>query len=91
MSELLELTAVFKGDVQGVGFRAKAKHFADQLKVTGFARNLADGNVEICAQGEKGQLQRLLDKLQGEFRLSIQTVDHNFHAVKAIHSDFKII
>lgn len=41
------------GDVQGVFYRASARHEAEQLKVTGYAKNLRDGSVEVLACGEK--------------------------------------
>ena len=40
------------GRVQGVFFRASARRFALQLGLTGYARNLSDGRVEVCACGE---------------------------------------
>ncbi len=43
---------VYKGRVQGVGFRWKLMMLADQLKMTGFARNLDNGDVEVEVQGE---------------------------------------
>ncbi len=56
---LIELLATIKGRVQGVGFRAKAKQLADALKLTGFVRNLINGDVEICAQGIPNKPQKL--------------------------------
>lgn len=40
------------GRVQGVFFRASARHEAEQLGLTGYARNLSDGRVEILVCGE---------------------------------------
>lgn len=40
------------GRVQGVWFRASAKEKADELGITGWARNTEDGTVEILAMGE---------------------------------------
>ena len=90
MRELLELSAIIKGDVQGVGFRATAKILAQRLKLTGFARNLADGTVEICAQGEKAQLEQLLIQLRQEFS-AIQHIDFKFQPAKETYPDFKIL
>lgn len=47
------------GKVQGVWYRAHTKEKADALGITGFARNLADGRVEVIACGEKEQLDEL--------------------------------
>ena len=88
--ELLELRAIFKGRVQGVGFRATVKMFADQLKLVGFARNLADGNVEVCAQGEKPALEKLIAQVKAEFGGHIQNVDFSFGKVSQTFSDFSI-
>jgi acylphosphatase len=47
---------VVSGRVQGVGFRAFAQHAARTVGVTGWARNLADGAVEVHANGTQHQL-----------------------------------
>ncbi len=39
------------GRVQGVNFRAAARDEAGRLGVTGYARNLPDGRVEVLACG----------------------------------------
>jgi acylphosphatase len=39
------------GRVQGVGFRDFVQREARRLKLTGYARNLADGSVLVCAVG----------------------------------------
>jgi len=39
------------GNVQGVFFRASAREAALRLGVTGYARNLSDGRVEVLACG----------------------------------------
>ena len=49
------------GRVQGVAFRASAQHQARLLDLSGWVRNCADGTVEILAEGERAELQRLVD------------------------------
>jgi acylphosphatase len=47
------------GRVQGVFFRASAKLEAERLGLRGYARNLADGRVEVLAAGEPAALTAL--------------------------------
>ena len=42
---------VYKGRVQGVGFRFTAQRIAMRYELSGFVKNLPDGSVEMFAQG----------------------------------------
>jgi acylphosphatase len=42
---------LYRGRVQGVGFRATAAWLAEGRQVTGYVRNLPDGRVELVAEG----------------------------------------
>lgn len=61
MSEAMTVRAIVMGRVQGVWFRASTRDRANHLGVTGWARNLPDGTVEIVAQGEDAQVQALME------------------------------
>ncbi len=50
---------VVRGRVQGVGFRTFVQHTAGPIGVTGWARNLDDGTVEVYAIGNPEQLSTL--------------------------------
>jgi len=56
--------------VQGVGYRFFAQHAAENLSVSGFVRNLADGRVEVFAMGTPEQLADLRALLEQGPRLS---------------------
>jgi acylphosphatase len=52
-----------RGTVQGVCFRASARAEAMRLHLTGYAKNLVDGSVEVLVCGEEsalGELERWL-------------------------------
>jgi acylphosphatase len=51
------------GRVQGVFYRACTRQRAVELGVTGHARNLADGRVEVLACGEPAAVQALCEWL----------------------------
>jgi acylphosphatase len=50
--------------VQGVGFRAATRREAMALGLTGWARNRADGSVEVQAAGTTAGLAALADWLR---------------------------
>jgi len=52
------------GLVQGVGFRYFVLRRAQAFGVTGWARNLFTGEVEVVAQGDKASLEHLLREVR---------------------------
>ncbi len=55
---------IVSGSVQGVGFRAFVVSSARRLGVNGTVRNLADGSVEVVAEGDSGRLKTFIEKLE---------------------------
>lgn len=51
------------GRVQGVYYRASAQKRARELDITGHARNLDDGSVEVLACGEQVQVETFIEWL----------------------------
>jgi acylphosphatase len=54
----------YNGRVQGVGFRATAVAVAGAYAVTGWVRNLADGRVELLAEGAESEVLRFLQAVR---------------------------
>jgi acylphosphatase len=50
---------IVTGRVQGVFFRASTEREAQQLGITGYARNMSDGSVEVLACGEASAVEEL--------------------------------
>ena len=61
---LESLHVIVKGRVQGVGFRYFVLTRARHLSLNGYARNLADGSVEVYAEGERFTLDEFLGNLK---------------------------
>ena len=55
--------AIVRGDVQGVGFRWSTMARAQAEGLDGFVRNLADGSVEVDAQGDRAAVDALVEWL----------------------------
>jgi acylphosphatase len=51
MSQSIARKYLISGQVQGVGYRFFAQRVAARHQVTGYVRNLADGRVEVVAEG----------------------------------------
>jgi acylphosphatase len=58
------LHAIVEGTVQGVGFRMFVYRLAVEYHLSGWVRNTWDGKVEVVAEGEEGNLHKLLAGLK---------------------------
>ncbi len=87
-NENVELHAIIHGHVQGVGFRATAMHYAQQLKLEGVVRNCPDNTVEIYAQGKQKDLEILLEQLKISHRIS--SIDTEYISPSKTYLGFKI-
>lgn len=66
---------IFHGRVQGVGFRITCFRIAMKLGLTGWVRNLSDGTVEACVQGETSRIEHLIDELSHSHFIGIEHFD----------------
>jgi acylphosphatase len=58
---------IFTGHVQGVGFRFTVHRIANRYQLTGFVRNLYDGNVEMLAQGSGQDIDNCIQDIKNSF------------------------
>ncbi len=68
---MIRRRVIFSGRVQGVGFRATARHIAQRFEVTGFVKNLAGGDVELVAEGDAMELGQFLATIASEMSRNI--------------------
>lgn len=66
------------GKVQGVYFRASCQQMAIDLQLSGYAKNLADGDVQVLMCGEKFNIEQMLTWLaKGPKNAEVQNVEHS--------------
>jgi acylphosphatase len=91
--EQASLHAIVKGRVQGVFFRDFVEQWATTLGLTGFVRNLPGGRaVEVRAEGEKKQLEKLLTYLHiGPPKARVEAVEVVWSEPTGEFWDFEIL
>lgn len=67
MSQEIQVNVIFRGNVQGVGFRAAGKYLAERLRLQGTIRNREDGSVEMNVQGTSEEIEKLIRLIEEEF------------------------
>lgn len=63
---------IYRGRVQGVGFRATVRGIASRHAVAGFVRNLPDGTVELIASGEEAIVAEFLEAVRSRMAGNIE-------------------
>ena len=80
----------FSGRVQGVGFRATARHTAAPFPITGWVRNEPDGTVLLEAQGDPAEIERFLAALHARMGRLIASHDSSPATPIPDETDFSI-
>lgn len=68
------LRFVFSGRVQHVGFRLEVAELADRLELTGFCKNLENGDVLVELQGAKNRIAYLVFFMRSLTRIKVTHV-----------------
>jgi len=86
------MEVLYSGRVQGVGFRYTVKSLVHGYEVSGTVRNLADGRVELVAEGTHEELdafqQAIMDSGLGRL---IQDVKINWREAAGGFRGFEIV
>jgi acylphosphatase len=80
----------FSGQVQGVGFRYTANRIAGRYNLTGFVRNLPDGDVEMLAQGPEQDIDHCIADIQDYFAGYIRDTQTDPVPYNSRYTDFRI-
>lgn len=82
---------VVQGLVQGVGFRYFVYRIASRLNVSGWVRNLYNGDVEIEAEGDRSALESLIKDLKiGPRSAFVKDMKIEWQEFKALYQAFEI-
>ncbi|MFA5374184.1 MAG: acylphosphatase [Dehalococcoidia bacterium] len=92
MSNRSALRAIVYGLVQGVNYRYFVQRHAEAIGLTGYAKNLDDGSVEVFAEGEKDKLAQLVAKLKAGPRAArVERVDVEWGEYSGKYRGFDIV
>ena len=81
------LNIIISGKVQGVFFRANVKSKANELGISGYAKNLENRDVEIIAEGDESKIKELIDFIKkGPGMARIDKLDTKETAIKNFKS-----
>lgn len=80
------------GRVQGVNFRGTMQTIGQTLGLTGFAKNLPDGSVQIEAEGEENKLWDFLTHVQrGSTLARVDGLEYHFSKATGKHTSFEVV
>ncbi|MBE0512204.1 acylphosphatase [Candidatus Bathyarchaeota archaeon] len=79
------------GRVQGVFFRSETSYEAERRNVAGWVRNTSDGRVEAVFEGEKEDVEKVIDfSRRGPLGARVTKVDVRWEDYSGEFRDFKI-
>ncbi len=80
------------GKVQGVFYRDSSREKAQQLGLSGYAKNMQDGSVEALVQGEESAIKAFVDwAAQGPPSAEVENVEVKWQSPGDTLSGFDIL
>jgi acylphosphatase len=80
----------YSGRVQGVGFRYTVRSLAVGFEVTGFVRNLPNGQVHLVIEGAESETKKFLDAIKKEMAYYIGGVQEVVRPATGRFQSFEI-
>ena len=77
MADVHHEIVFFTGHVQGVGFRYTTLQIAQEVEVAGFVRNLADGRVQVEAEGRVAEVNALIAQIEERMHGYVRKVERS--------------
>jgi len=90
MSEKVRAHIFASGKVQGVFFRENTVKKAQQLGITGWVKNLADGRLEAVFEGEKDKVEKIVNwAKKGPFLAKVYNLEVEWQEYKGEFNNFE--
>ena len=90
MPEVAHSIILFTGHVQGVGFRYATSQVAREFDVSGTVSNLADGRVQLEAEGHRKDVDEFIEAVKERMHGYIRKEERKDGTRQALLSGFKI-
>ncbi len=91
MKENVRAHLMISGRVQGVFYRMETKSAADRIGVSGWVKNKRDGRVEAVAEGEKEQVEALIQWCrEGPPAARVHDVEVSFEPYQGEFASFEV-
>lgn len=89
--KIMRYHIIFSGRVQNVGFRMEVQWLALRLELTGWIKNLENGNVEMEIQGGENKINYLLEFMNSLKRIKIDQMQKDVATVLDQEEKFRIL
>ena len=91
MDQTIRKHFIFRGRVQGVGFRYRAYSMATKMGLTGWVSNLYNGTVEMEVQGSEEAIHQLVYFLDQSKPIRIEGIEDEILPLKKRETGFRML
>lgn len=91
-SDLQRAHVLVSGQVQGVFFRDSTRQKAEELGLSGWVKNVPEGQVEALFEGSSESIREMVDWCkEGPQRASVENVDVDFESAGGDLESFEVL